>query len=343
MIMKILNLTKNLKQVMFKDLFKFIHFMILNNNSFYIFFNESEFTYKFLEAYINKRKKKKILIFSFVEIKHNDNKNINSLYLKSNFFRELFFIFCKCKYFYSTTPDLNYTQFKKSKNKNIKYIYLQHSMFSLNAIYKAKSFNNFDAVQCVSEYQKNEIIEINTLYKKKIKYFKSKYLFPYLNLDKENKFKVLIAPSWATKFYISPFFENLLQSLNENNITFKFRRHNMSIKNKELSQKIIDKYKIKFYEDKVVNYGEFEYLISDWSGIIMEYFIITKKKSFLINIEQKIRNDKYNLSKIIPTENLLREKISHTYYEDKIHYLVKDIMKNQNLQIDNSFFLEKFY
>ena len=62
----------------------------------------------------------------------------------------------------------------------------------------------------------------------------------------------------------------------------------MSIKNKELDERIIKKYNIKFYEDEIINFKDFNYLISDWSGIIIEYYLIKNKKSFVINSKQKL-------------------------------------------------------
>ena len=319
---------------MILDFCKIVFFLIFNNNNYYIFFNESNFTYNFLKNYIYTKNRKKVLIFSFEKINIEKRKNIKLLYLKNKFFRELFFLFCKSKFFYTTTPDIGFSIFKRSFKKKIKYIYLQHSMFSLNAIYNDYSFINFDAVQCISEMQKNELDEINEINKKKIKGFKSKYLFPFENFKKNKKFKVLIAPTWSTKFYENECFENLIKFLNKNKLSFKVRRHAMSIKNKELNFKIIKKYNIQFYEDSIVNFEDFDYLISDWSGILIENYFIKKRKSYAVNIKQKIRNKNYNNSKLIPTEVTFRNSFSNTYEIDNLENLVLDIMKDVNSYSD---------
>ena len=313
---------------MLSDLFKIIYFFLFHNNNYYIFFSENNFTYKFLERYIAKKTRKKVLVFSFHEI-NKKSKFLNYLFLKNNFTRELFFIFCNCKFFYTTTPDIGFTIFKRSKNKNIKYIYLQHSMFSLNAIYNENSFVNFDTIQCISKMQEEEVKEINNLKRKKIRTFKSKYLFPYKNENNDQKFEILIAPTWHTNFYRQKFFENIINLLIEQKITFKIRRHNMSIKNKELDEKIIKKYNIKFYEDEIINFKDFNYLISDWSGIIIEYYLIKNTKSFVINSKQKIRNKNFSCSKKIPTEVKYREVFSNVYQIDEIKHMVSDIISNK--------------
>ena len=317
---------------MLRDLFKIIIFLLFENNNYYIFFSENNFTYNFLVKYINKKKRKKVLIFSFHKI-NKKNKNLNYLFLKNNFCRELFFSLCNCKFFYTTTPDVGFSIFRKSTNKKIKYIYLQHSMFSLNAIYNENSFINFDAIQCISKMQIEEVNEINNLNKTKIKPFKSKYLFPHTKQNNSQKFEILIAPTWHTNFYGQRFFEKLITLLNQHKMTFKIRRHNMSIKNKELNGKLIEKYNFDFYEDEVVNFEDFNYLISDWSGIIIEYYFIKKKKSFVINSKQKIRNKNFSFSKQIPTELKYRDIFSNTYQIDNIEDLISDIISNKKDKI----------
>ena len=317
---------------MLSDLFKIIYFFLFHNNNYYIFFSENNFTYKFLERYIAKKKSKKVLIFSFHEI-DKKSKFFNYLFLKNNFTRELFFIFCNCKFFYTTTPDIGFTIFRRSIKKNIKYIYLQHSMFSLNAIYNENAFINFDAIQCISKMQEEEVDELNNLKKKKIKTFKSKYLFPYKNVNNNQKFEILIAPTWYTNFYQQKLFENIINLLIEQKITFKIRRHNMSIKNKELDERIIKKYNIKFYENEIKNFKDFNYLISDWSGIIIKYYLIKNKKSFVINSKQKIRNKNFSCSKKIPTEIKYREVFSNVYQIDEIRHMVSDIISNKKNKV----------
>ena len=39
-------------------------------------------------------------------------------------------------------------------------------MFSLNAIYNENAFINFDAIQCISKMQEEEVDELNNLKKK---------------------------------------------------------------------------------------------------------------------------------------------------------------------------------
>ena len=112
---------------------------------------------------------------------------------------EIFFLITRIRFLYSSTPDLNNSIFKKSVFKNTKYIYLQHSPLSLRLIYNEKAFNNFDVIFVNNRYQTQDVHEINKLYKKNIRIWKSAYLFIKKNIqnkDVKSKKIILLAPTW---------------------------------------------------------------------------------------------------------------------------------------------------
>ena len=158
----------------FGDTTKLINFYLSKQKFKYCFFNENEHTFKYIEPYILKKiKKHKVLIFTFSNLDlHSDN--IKVLYIKNNFLKEFFFLTTNIKYIYSTTPDLNYSLFKRSKFGKNKYIYLQHSPLSLTKAYNYNAFYHFDAIQAIHTFHVQEIEKFKKS-GKKIKNFKSKY------------------------------------------------------------------------------------------------------------------------------------------------------------------------
>ena len=131
-----------------EDLFKFLKFKKKEKYFDNLFFVENKFLYQYLSPYIpRKSDKKKIIIFTFEEPKDHLIKDVYYLVLKTNFFRELFFLTLKIKYIYCSTPDLNILFFKKTKLFKSKYIYIQHSPISLTAGYNKNAFKYFDAIQ----------------------------------------------------------------------------------------------------------------------------------------------------------------------------------------------------
>ena len=321
-------------------------FFLVNNKNTVCFFNENENTFQYLKHFIEKKRKKKIIFFSLKFINHNFDRNVHIIYLNYSFFIEVFFLLLKSKYIYSTTPGLNYTLFKKSIfSKNSKYIYIQHSPVSLIMAYHKKAFLEFDAIQTINKFQFKEVQNINKLHSKNIKPFKSKYVFLKDTNNPDKKF-LLIAPTWKTDFYSSGFYLKLINELIKKNINFIFRPHYMSIKNKELN---IDD--LKFIEDKLdtsakLNLSEYENLVSDWSGIYLEYLILNKKKPYLFNSNKKILNSEYNKDYNGTTiEEYAREKICFKYDFDELDFFIKDLNQNQdyNKSEINKFINENFY
>ena len=139
--------------------------------------------------------------------------------------------------------------------------------------------------------------------------------------------------------------EKIFDILKSNNLDFVFRPHPMSIKNGETS--------INFYRNKNINIDlnpnleitNYTDLISDWSGIFIEFAYLNKKFPILINTSQKIRNkDSYNY-KTIPLEIYARDNISYNINTDKTDDIMKILNKkdlsNESKLIDD--FFEKYF
>ena len=324
----------------FKDLMTFFRYKKNEKNFTIGFFSESNFIYNYLEPYIkNKIKKKKILLISFNYIQKTYLDN-NSVYVfNTNFFRQLIFLTIKLKYLYSSTPDLNNTIFMKSKFSKCKYIYLQHSPLSLNLIYSENAFNHFDAVQVISSYHYNEMKEIIGRHNLKTKIFKSKYLFVKEQIQKKQnsikKADLLIAPSWNTGFYKLGCHTKLQKSLSGKSISYKFRPHPMSYIKKEISKKELQNLDINVDESEFINYQDYDYFITDWSGLFIEYSLISNKKSYLINTPKKISNKNYSSYKNKPIEISLRNTLGNLYNIENIDKIAEEILALKNKQKNN--------
>ena len=292
------------------------------------FFCENRFIYNYLEPYIiNKIKKKNLLIISFEPIKNINNDKITIFIFRNNFIRELVFLTLNLKFLYSSTPDLENSLFKKSKFSNCKYIYLQHSPVSLNLIYRENAFDSFDALQTISKYQSSEFEEIKKIRNLKTRNFKSKYLFTEVAKKKKNeisnvKFDVLIAPSWNTNFYNLNCHKILHKLLTKKKISYKLRPHPMSFKKNEITYNDLNSMNINLDTDKIINFNCFNYLISDWSGIFIEYSLIHLRKSYLINTPKKDKKMKFEKFQNVPVEIRLRDVFSYTFEVDQLEELI---------------------
>lgn len=312
---------------LFNDIINFKELKKIEKNYKYCFFVENRFIYYYLKGCIQKKSVKNPIIISFEKIEVENNHKV--LVFRTIFFQSLFFLLHKFDFFFSSTPDLDNNFFyKKSKNKKCKYIYIQHSPLSLSKIYNSKAFFNFDVIQVVNTFQENEVKEINNYYKKKIRIFKSPYYFiKNINRPKIQR-KILVAPTWSTDFYKLNIHNQIFNLLDSHNLEFSFRPHPMSLKYNEISVSEISKLDSKLDRDLKVDFTKYSDLISDWSGIFIEFAIINKKFPILINNRQKIRNNNEKFFSQEPIEIVARRKISHIIDLDNLKEILFFLKEN---------------
>ncbi len=326
------------------DIITLIKINKIQSNLNYCFFVENNFIYQYLEPYIKRKKNEDTIIISFEKLNVSTKKKV--FVFNTNFFRSFFFLTQKINFLITSTPDLDNSIFKKSKYNLTKYIYIQHSPLSLTKIYDEKAFLSFDAVQTVNIFQYNEIKKINQIYKKNIKPFKSKYLFLTNNFSKKDykEKKILIAPTWHTNFYDLNLHLNLKKIFDKSKIDYILRPHPMSLKKKEISIDVLKQNNINYDVSTKVDFKKYSHLITDWSGIFIEYSIINNRFSILINTKQKIRN---NSTKFIdlPIEIYARNILARTFEVDQIvdikNFIEKNNIDNQNIISD--FYNENFF
>mgnify|MGYP001215642592 CR=1 FL=1 len=329
----------------FLDLVNFLKYKSQEKKYNVGFFCESSFISEYLKPYISKiNTKRKVVIISFEKIENNILPEHSCFVFRSNFFRELVFLTLKLNVLYSSTPDIENTIFKRSRlKKNCKYIYIQHSPVSLTMIYREKSFEYFDAIQVISKFQEAEINEMKIKDNFNIKVFKSKYLF--INKKKTNFKKncdVLLAPTWNSGFFDLNCHKLLKKHMDKNHISYILRPHPMSFKKKEISLENLDKLNIPVDSSNTLDLNKYSFLVSDWSGIFIEYALLSNQKAFLIDTPKKIKNKNYKKYKNQPIEIAMRNKFGKTYNVNNLEILVKDILnlKEKKLYEDES--LKKF-
>jgi hypothetical protein len=86
----------------------------------------------------------------------------------------------------------------------------------------------------------------------------------------------------------------------------------MSIKKKEISLEELINNNINYDCQNELNLDLYTDLITDWSGIFLEYAIIKKKFPILINTKQKIRNINHQIIKDTPIEIIARNILAHS-------------------------------
>ena len=310
----------------------------------YIFYSENKsyqkYSYLLIQLLAKKNPDRIFYISSDIDDKI-ENLNIKNMFIGNGFFMQYFFNVVKAENIFLTITDLDNHVIKKTKNVN-NYIYYFHSPVSTTIQYMNEAFDNYDTILCNGEYQINEIQRAESLKNnKKKKLIKSGYLyFDYLkekiNLQK-NSNEVLIAPSWNSNEvnFMNQNLEFLIDEVLKKGFNVRFRPHPENFKR---SANIIEGFQKKFknskfiLDDTVENKEAMENakcLITDNSGIAIEYILLFKKPVLYFEDVKKIHNsnfEKYN--DLITMEDKVKTTFGYTFTMNEI--------KNIDLIINNS-------
>ena len=330
----------------------------------FLFYSENKnyqmFSYLLIEALVKKYPKEVYYVSSYTDdkIKNLDVKNI---FIGRGFLMNVFFLIIRAQNLFLTLTDLDNHVVKKTKNVD-KYIYYFHGAVSTTKVYTATAFDNYDIILCNGDYHLDEIRKRESIKKiKKKKLIKTGYFyFDYLNdkISTETQAKeILIAPSWNynQKNFINENLEEIIQSVLNKGFTVKFRPHPESFKR---SMIIINSLKNKFSNEKFIldetseNLNSMENakcLITDSSGIAIEFVLLFKRPVLYFDDNEKIHNTEFkDYNDLITMDQKVKETFGYTFRKGDIKDLDtlinKSILefKNKDIKIkdfiDNNFY-----
>lgn len=217
--------------------------------------------------------------------------NLEIKKLKNNLEKIDFFKKLQGELLITTTPSLGTAIFPTSKaqptSSRPKSVYLFHSLVSPNEMYVKNSFKHFDYIFSPSSTITNHL---STLVSRNTQIIDTGYLlFNDLNpfeFKSHKSNKILIAPTWGSGVLeITKNMNLILNYLNSTNYEIVFRPHPMtdvSTLNIE-DQVVIDRSK------NLINLQDYNYLITDYSGIALEYFYLTERPTIFLNVNKKIK------------------------------------------------------
>ena len=285
------------------------------------------------------------LIFS------SKNKNILSFYIGEGTPRTKFFLTLRAKILVMDMPDLDTYHIKRSKAYPVHYIYLFHSMFSIHSYLRKGALDNYDTIFCVGPHHVNEIRATEKLYELKPKKIVN-YGFGRLDtlLQEKEKFEksdsnlkdlILITPSYGSENLLEKCGIELIDTLLKSNFRVLLRPHFRILRD---SKELVDSIKDKFgknpnfiFEDGVIPSEYFHNsicMISDWSGISIEYAFTFECSVIFIDVPKKILNPDVNNLSLEPIEISLRNKIGHVVSPENIEN-IPAIIKNFEGDIPN--------
>ena len=229
-----------------------------------------------------------------------------------------------------TTPDLDKFYIKRSvMQKDVEYVYVPHDSMSVHMSFREGALDAFDTVFCAGPHIEREIRETEAVYGLPEK---TLVRFGYPLVDKlieagaaeraEHKTggrrEILIAPSWNEDNLLDSCIDALIDGLMCEDYHITVRPHPEYVKRYGARMNAI----VERFEDKVGEGLSFELdfsanksiysadlLITDWSGISVEYCFATKRPAIFVNTKMKVLNPNWQKISAVPVEISLRNTV----------------------------------
>jgi len=296
-----------------------------------VFYAEHEGYYPYFEGLIEKLISKYDQNLCYVTSDPDDpilqetRSRIRTFYL--NKLLALFMAHVNCSVFVMTLTDLNQFHLKRSLNP-VHYVYVFHALVSTHMIYRYGAFDHYDSILCCGPHQVEEIRrheELNGLPAKTLVeagYYRLERIYDaYRKYHSEGspsatKQTVLIAPSWGAANILESCGERLVELLLKAGYEVIVRPHPETIRRfPDLVAEFISKFGNDpgfTLEMSVADDGSLlraDVLISDYSGVALEYAFGTERPVLFLDVPIKIRNQRYRELGIDPLELSLRSEI----------------------------------
>tara|TARA_B100000686_G_C16795372_1_gene981904 strand:- start:2563 stop:3726 length:1164 start_codon:yes stop_codon:yes gene_type:complete len=251
------------------------------------------------------------------------------IFIGTGMTRIWFFQGLKAQVIVMTMPDLEAFHIKRSIYP-AHYVYVPHSIVSSHMIYRTGAFDHFDSVFCVGPHHVNEIREwekINGLKEKELVKYGYGLLDdmleefpcevqPSVPKKKINLKKILIAPSWGSQALLEMIGQELVEVLLSAGYAVCVRPHPRTVKtNISMLTQLTDRYgsfssfKMDIKTDPMQALKDADVLISDWSGVALEYAFWLHRPPLYIDLPRKVNNPEYQRISSEPIEAELRTKI----------------------------------
>ena len=316
-----------------------------------VFYAENKASMNHYSLLIKELTEKRGLQICYVTSVKNDpifsskNQKIKSFYIGDGGVRTKFFLTLQAKVLIMDMPDLEKFHIKRSKIYPVHYIYIFHSMFSMHSYLRQSAIDNYDTIFCVGPHHVKEINATQIVYKLKPKTLIA-YGFGRLDtlLDEKQKFRqitkdsdlVIITPSYGENNLLNICGIELIDILLKTKFKVLLRPHFRIFRD---SVELIKTIKKRFgenpnfiLEEGVIPPEKFHNsvsLISDWSGISLEYAFVFERSVIFIDVAKKILNPNAADILLEPIEISIRNKIGNVVSPDKLEE-IPEIIKKSN-------------
>lgn len=241
-----------------------------------------------------------------------------------------------------TTPDLNKFYLKRSAvRRDIEYIYIPHGTMSIHMSTREGAFDAFDTIFCPGPHVAAEIRATERVYglpEKTIVEYGYPLIEKLVAVSRDERAKaeaepprerkeILIAPSWSPDNLLDSCIDQLLGQLLRPEYHVTVRPHPEYIKRygdrmNAIVERYADKvgegltFELDFSANKSIYSSDL--LITDWSGIFIDFCYATQRPVMFINTKVKVLNPNWEKIGLIPSEVALRDKLGISLDKDKL-------------------------
>ncbi len=238
-----------------------------------------------------------------------------------------------------TTPDLDKYYIKRSiMKKDIEYVYVPHDMMSVHMGFREGALDAFDTIFCTGPHVAREVRATEKVYglpeKKLVEFgypFADKLIAAGAAERATHKTgprrEILIAPSWQEDNLLDSCVDTLIEALYCDEYHITVRPHPEYVKRYGARmQALVDRYAhlvgdgLSFELDFTANKSVYssDLLITDWSGVALEYCFATRRPAIFVNTKMKVMNPNWERIGITPTEITLRDTVGVSVDMDKL-------------------------
>jgi YidC/Oxa1 family membrane protein insertase len=320
-----------------------------------VFYSEDDFSIVHFEGMLEQLRKLSVPVCYLTSqsndpILETDDDLLRTFYVGIGLSRTSLFINLKADVLVMTMPDLENYHIKRSKVFPVHYVYVFHAMVSTHSNYRQGAFNHFDTVYLTGPYQEEEIRQTERVYqlpKKQlipVGYYRlEQLLFRISESDRPDPARlqeptIIIAPSWGPNSILEALGCDIIRLLLKENYRVVVRPHPATTRR---CPELIESIEAEFSEstsfelqtnvaDRETLYSA-DLMISDWSGVGMEFAFTCERPVIYINLPKKSFNSEENLISIEPIEVSIREQIGSVLEPeelDKLPELIENILSD---------------
>ncbi|MGE3166504.1 MAG: CDP-glycerol--glycerophosphate glycerophosphotransferase [Planctomycetota bacterium] len=252
---------------------------------------------------------------------------VRAFFVGAGLIRTWLFMTLRADVLLTSTPDLETFQLKRSRVHPVHYVYLFHSMVSTHMIYRPAAFDAFDTILCVGPHHVREIRAREACADLPAKRLVA---HGYAHLETLSALaaaaratapiahgrNVLIAPSWGPDGLFETCGAELVEPLLAAGWSVTLRPHPMTRRRRPevlraLEQRFASDPRVAIESDVRTTQSLLTAtaLISDWSGVALEYAFATERPVLFVDVPRKVNNPDYRQLACEPVEVALRSRI----------------------------------